>query len=144
MALTKATSAGFREGTALGNHRAPVMINLYSENPVEIIKGSLRLQPASPAWCLLGLRAVVAGLVLVGSSLLWSMRILSVHIQDHHINFWQGLGPLLCAALNLHLKPRSSTSWDTSRGTKGAPRPITAGSAHYCHQLLTVLWDSLF
>lgn len=112
MALTKAASADFLEGTALGNHQAPVMINLYSENPVEIIKVSLRLQPASPAWCLLGLRAAVAGLVLAESSLLWSMRILSVHIQDYHINFWQGLGSLLCAALNLHLKLRSSSSWD--------------------------------
>lgn len=51
--IRKATSAGFLEDSAVGIHRAPGLMDLSSEEWVEILKVSLRSQLASPAWCLL-------------------------------------------------------------------------------------------
>lgn len=89
------------------------MISLYSENPVEIIKVSLRLQPASPAWCLLGLRAAVGRSSPCG--ILFTLEyedLFNSHSGPAHQLLAGPRGSLLCAALNLHLKLRSSSSWD--------------------------------
>ena len=56
LAFKKAHSSGCHAGTALQTQRTPILITLSSEYSVKIIKVSLRLQPASPASCLLRLR----------------------------------------------------------------------------------------
>lgn len=49
LALTKAASAGFLEGSALATHRAPILITLFLEKSGGAAGGNLRLQHASPA-----------------------------------------------------------------------------------------------
>lgn len=94
----------------------------------------------SGASSLLGLTAAVGSTSLVKPLLLWSVGVPSVSIQDHHINFCQGLGPLFYAVLNIYLKLRSSSSWGILRGNIGAPLTTVLARGH---PLLTVPWDSL-